>query len=382
MNTNKRTAFAGFLIAVVALSGCGDQTDPGPTDQAADTHSDLPGEITMDRGTVEISNAMSGWLHTGLDIKSGDSVALFATGAWEVDGLIFQPRHMLWYRIGDNGTAWNFAADQEFFVADSEGELSITLRPIGVYWDDARGTYPPGFSQAPPVPVQTAVEAVRFQRPLEAGLRALAEAGDANAQAALKTLASQRALPDGFFYLPYLGRSNVWAAGSTDGRNGIQAQTTDDVGIVKLPLDIPLTEDTRFSFEWRYDALPALGPETEAQFHDYLSIALEFDNGQDLTWMWSPELEAGIHFGCPLPWWDSRETHYVLTGGQENLGTWESHTRAVLADYRESIKVAEPTRIVGIWFIANSIFGRQPGAASFANVSIGDGESTTVVFAD
>ena len=40
--------------------------------------------------------------------------------------------------------------------------------------------------------------------------------------------------------------------------------------IVKKPLDIPLTPNTQISFDWRYDAVPALGPETEQQFHDYV----------------------------------------------------------------------------------------------------------------
>lgn len=135
-------------------------------------------------------------------------------------------------------------------------------------------------------------------------------------------------------------------------------------------------------FDWRYDSLPALGPETEAQNHDYLSIALEFDNGQDLTWMWSPFLDSGTHFGCPLPWWDARETHYVIQSGEAGLGEWFSHSRNVLADYRESIDVPEPGRIVGVWFIANSLFGRQRAAASFAEVRISNGEAEVVVFGE
>ena len=72
----------------------------------------------------------------------------------------------------------------------------------------------------------------------------------------------------------------------------------------------------------------------------------------------------------------------MLTSGRENLGTWEQHTRPVLADYRESIDVPEPTRIVGIWFIANSLFGRQEASASFANVHLQNGDKQTVIFAD
>jgi hypothetical protein len=368
------------FVLTIALAGCTESGAPDSTAPAVEPEP-VP-EVAADRATVAISNAMSGWLHTGLEIDAGDSVVLSGNGVWSAEGVNMEPRHMLWYRIGEEGAARNFSANQEIFSAETRGALFVTLRPLGVYWDDARGTYPPGFSEAPAIPVDVSIEILLFQGPLESGLAALAAAGETDAVTALSTLDARRQLPDGFFYLPYLARSNVWAAGTVDGRSGIRAETSDDVGIVKLPLDIPLTEDTAFSFEWRYDSLPAMGPETEAQFHDYLSIALEFDNGQDLTWMWSPELDAGTHFGCPLPWWDSRETHYVLTSGRENLGTWESHTRSVLADYRESISVAEPARIIGIWFIANSLFGRQPGAASFANVSISNGDTRTTVFGE
>ena len=38
-------------------------------------------------------------------------------------------------------------------------------------------------------------------------------------------------------------------------------------------------------------------------------------------------------------------------------------------------------RIVAVWFIANSFFGRRPGEAYFANVRILDEDSSIEVFA-
>jgi hypothetical protein len=35
--------------------------------------------------------------------------------------------------------------------------------------------------------------------------------------------------------------------------------------------------------------------------HDYLSIAVEFDTGQDITYYWSSELPVGAGFRCPIP---------------------------------------------------------------------------------
>ncbi len=329
---------------------------------------------------VAIDNAMAGWLPSGLRVAKGDEVALFADGDLEADGVVFEPRHLLWYRVGDDGDATNFAANQETFVAPVGGEIFLTLRPSGLYWPDRRGTYPEGFIAASPVPVDFHVRLVRFSGTAAQGVSEMAASGDPAATAALAVIAARKPLPAGFEPLWYLARSNVWADGASDGRPGISADTDDDFGIVKKALDIRLTPTTEITFQWRYDAVPALGPETEAGFHDYVSIAVEFDNGQDLTWMRSVSLPAGSHFHCPLPWWDTRETHFVLQSGAAGLGEWSSHTRNVLADYEAAVGRDPPSRIVGVWFIGNSVFGRRRAAASFADVAIIDGDQRVNIF--
>jgi hypothetical protein len=70
----------------------------------------------------------------------------------------------------------------------------------------------------------------------------------------------------------------------------------------------------------------------------------------------------------------------VLQSGDEGLSQWYTHERKVLEDYRASIDGEVPSRIVGVWFIANSLFGRQRAAASFADVAIVDGTSHRDVF--
>ncbi|MEZ5551391.1 MAG: DUF3047 domain-containing protein [Pseudomonadales bacterium] len=353
-------------------------SDAPPTDSPP---SDSPSiDPVQARASLKISNAMSGWLASGIQVARGDELTLFGSGVLDAEGLKLEPRHLLWYRIGADAEARNFSANQETFTADADGEIFLTLRPLGVYWPDSRGTYPQGFAAAPAVPVDFRIDIVRFQDSATAGLQSLAGTGDTAAAAALSAIAARKVLPPGFEPLSYLSRSNVWGEGTVDGRPGISAETSDDVEIVKKPLDIPLTPDTVLSFQWRYDALPARGPETEAAFHDYLSIALEFDNGQDLTWMWSSRLAEGTHFGCPLPWWDSRETHFVLQSGEAGLGDWFTHSRKVLEDYDASIKVERPTRIVGVWFIANSLFARQRAAASFAEVTITNPDQKVEIF--
>jgi hypothetical protein len=370
----------GIGLAVLLIAaGC---TPPEPHDDASPANDEPPVARIVTRAHIAIDDALAGWIETGVELAAGDAVALFGDGAMEAEGTSIDAGFLLWYRIGDDGDAVNFFTSRETFVAAAAGELFVTLRPPGLYWEDARGTFPEGFGDDQSLPVDLTVEVVRFAGPLREGLAALAATGDADASAALRELDDPRVLPEGFEPLPFLGRSGVWQNGTAQDEPGIHADTDDDTEIVRMAVDLPLTANTEFDFRWRYDALPALGPETEAQFHDYLSVALEFDNGQDLTWMWAKHVDAGTHFGCPLPWWDTRETHWVLQNGTEGLGSWHTHTRNVLADYEASIDLPPPQRIVGVWFIANSLFGRQRGAASFADVVIRNGESRTIVFAE
>jgi hypothetical protein len=91
-------------------------------------------------------------------------------------------------------------------------------------------------------------------------------------------------------------------------------------------------------------------------------VAVEFDNGQDLTWFWSINLPAGTTFRCPIPWWDRHETHVVARTGTEQLGFWVAESKLVQAGYRDAVGGDLPRRIVGIWLISLSPFQRGVAA--------------------
>ncbi len=91
--------------------------------------------------------------------------------------------------------------------------------------------------------------------------------------------------------------------------------------------------------------------------------------------MRSVSLPIDSHFRCPLPWWDTRETHFVVASGEEGLGQWTSHRRNILTDYKTAVPGDAPSRIVGVWFIGVSIAGGKPAAATFTDVAIVDGLS-------
>ncbi len=330
---------------------------------------------------VDFPSSHTGWRSTGLQVSKGQSVTIFGEG--QINGglpLPLNPRHFIWGRIGPDGPVFNLATDQHTFTAESDGVLYLLAKGAGFFWEDRRGTLPPVDQLGPEVPFDARATAVIWRGDVLDNLRALSQDpldpfGQAHA-----VMAEAPVLPDGFDYLWYLSNAQVFGAYQDDTRTGIRGTTHYDFGIVKKPVDIPLTDDSEISFEWRYDTLPAQGPETEAQFHDYLSIALEFDNGQDITWMWSPHLQEGMSFRCPLPWWDQRETHIVLQSGQDGLGAWHKHSRPVAEDYRRSVNVEVPKRITGVWFINSGIFSKTKGDARFANVVINSNGQATEIF--
>jgi hypothetical protein len=250
-----------------------------------------------------------------------------------------------------------------------------------VNWERCDGTLPATAASAPAEALDLAVVAAAWKSPPEAALAALDTLSEHEAVARAKAdLERLRPLPAGFRSLCYLRRTNVFEAWEGDGRRGVWGNAASSAGIIKQAVDLPLDRSSEISFEWRYDALHALGPETEARHHDYSSIAVEFDNGQDITWMRSPHLEAGTMFRCPLQWWDRRETHLVLQGGREDVGVWQSHTRRILDDYERAVGGKPPTRIVGVWFISVGVFGGTTPDTKYANVVLRSGGQTVDVF--
>ena len=155
---------------------------------------------------------------------------------------------------------------------------------------------------------------------------------------------------------------------STNGCGEISCRTCGDVGIVQYPIDLRLDDALTLNWAWMAESLRSDLPENIQATHDYLSIAVEFDNGLDLTYMWSTELAEGTIFQCPLPWWDQRETHWVLRNDHEKLGHWLQERRSLLADYRRAIGGEPPERVVAVWLIANSVFQRGEGRCRYRDI--------------
>ena len=348
----RRAAYWGLFVSCVGIPSMG-----------------YSGAITANTPEVtklELSNALAGWIKTGILLEVGDPFEVDAKGMWDAEGLNLAPRHVLWYRVNKDGTARNFSRDNLFVVSGGNGELEVAIRPPSFYWFDNQGTFPPEMLEAPEIAVSFTLEIRR-----SGALHSMRQS-EADKDLSQMFGGSEDRPPRHFEYLTVLGESEVWSGRVVNHEYHVSAELEDDVGIIKMPVKIELSATMLFSFDWLYESLPAAAAETSIAGHDYLSIALEFDNGQDLTWMWSKFLPKGTSFKCPLPWWSERETHYVLDSGSDGLGKWNSHSRNVLDDYAEAVEGEPPKQIVGIWLIANNLFAKQDASASFRNITLLD----------
>ena len=140
--------------------------------------------------------------------------------------------------------------------------------------------------------------------------------------------------------------------------------------ILQYPVDVALDRSTRLAWAWKAEELPSKLREDSLPTHDYLSIAVEFDNGRDLTYMWSAALPEGKVFQCPLPWWDKRATHQVVRSDLAKLGVWLEEKQPVLDDYERAIGGELPKRAVAVWLIAASAFQKRKGICSYAKISL------------
>lgn len=301
------------------------------------------------------------WTTAGISLKKGRKFSVAADGTvWISKPLSVgaTPATALWLRIGKRAPIRKIDAPISDIEAWADGDLEFCLKPPGEWVNDS-GDFDPAI---PRTGATGSVEIV------------VAESTDATA------LESASSKPVGWNYLWRLGDGSIYEAAQCDGKACIHVHTHGDVGILQYPIEALLDASTTLEWSWCVDKLPSRLPEHIQPTHDYLSIAVEFDNGQDLTYYWSSELPVDTVFKCPLPWWDKRETHWVVRSGAEGLGRWQSELRSLKSDYELAIGGKLPDKIVRVWLIANSVFQRRHGEAKFAGIALSAaGKRTEIV---
>ncbi len=202
------------------------------------------------------------------------------------------------------------------------------------------------------------------------GLRSIAAHGDVGGvlTTEITRLESGRKLPEGWHHF-YMVESGAVIFNDI-GSGQISCHAYKNGGILQKPVSMELKPGTKLSWRWIVEELPSLQPEDQIVTHDYLSVGAEYDDGQDLTYLWSTGLPVGKVFRCPFPRWNPIETHMVIRSGTGELGSWLTEERDLYEDYKTHI--GGPAKsIKRIWLLGISLFQRRLGACRFADIQLG-----------
>jgi pimeloyl-ACP methyl ester carboxylesterase len=334
---------------------------------------DLVATVAADARLVRVPVNQPPWTPTGLAMSTEEDVSWLAWGSpylvrpWAV---ALRPRLVLRGRV-DDGVPQEGGRDTVTFRADRTGELRLgsvfpgelqadgTITTDRIPYRAMSGTLSAVVARwAPGSDQRRALESIAGRDP--SGLCA--------AEAA--RLADPPAPPAGWDTHPLTGREQAFFPSES----GITVNADWTSAIIRHPAQMTLTPSLRLRWTWRIDTLPSRLPEDTALTHDYLSVALEFDDGQDLTWYWSCCLPEGFSYRCPLPHWRRRETHIVARTGTADLGRSTDEERPVLADHQAAIGGPAPPRVVRAWLIAQTVPQAGHAAGEFHRIELADGD--------
>ena len=356
-----------------------------PAAPPASTHADfrsgfehllgrLPAGTVREHTFLDVPSDRVPWQDTGIDLDAGERITTFAEGRTVLDGtgIWIGPAYQLWCRVGADGAIYRGTRASHTTQVERSGRLYVASYFPGEWATDtgALATPPEAYRQ---VSGGLTVLVIRWEvEPLQ-GLRALAALGDVGGLAGseIDRLTHPVAPPEGWRYLWFVGPAEIYRSCRDHGSGtAICCDTHRDVGLLQKDVSLPLVPATRLQWRWKVDRLPSQVREDRLPTHDYLSIAVEFDNGQDITYYWSAELAVGTAYRCPIPTWTGRETHVVVRSGAAGLGEWLREERDLHRDYVEHIGGEVPRRIVRVWLIALSVFQGGEGRCRYADIAL------------
>lgn len=325
------------------------------------------------------------WFDTGIDLAAGESVTCLADGRVYLSRLLdiwVGPAFQLWYRVGEEGPVFRGTRSTHTFVAPQAGRLWLASYFPGE-WSDRSGRLGTSPAEYSKVSGGMWVLVLRWRPGTDVERMFRDFARDTRVPGLVLAEAERLDEPpttlEPWSYLWYLGPGEIFRSSATaDGRASLCCHTHGDVGILRRDARLPLEAGLRLRWSWRVDELPLDLAEDTLPSHDYLSIAVEFDDGQDITYYWSAALAEGTVFRCPLPTWKDKETHVVVRSGRAGLGRWLDEERDLHADYTRIIGGSART-VVRVWLIANSLFQRGHGRCEYASIRLADNDRTVTV---
>jgi hypothetical protein len=319
---------------------------------------------------IDLSGSELPWKDLGITLAKGQEVTFL------LGGRVFLSReHDLWvepgvaFHVRTRGARpmFNPMTNTGTMTATADGPLEMA-RGLVEFQDDQGELAVPKEDYAK-TDAQIYGVALIWRGKALAGLTSLLSHGDVCGviAAEIARLQTPRKLPEGWHNFFMLGGGPVIF--NDIGNGAISCEPLKNAGILQRPVRIDLKPQTKLSWRWIVEELPSLLPEDQLTSHDYLSIAAEFDDGQDLTYFWSTSLPVGKAFRCPIPRWTPLESHMVVRSGREDLGKWVSDERDIYEDYKNHIGGTAKS-VVNIWLLGVSLFQRRSGSCRFAEMQI------------
>ena len=324
---------------------------------------------------ITLSGNEPPWHQTKIAIKRGQQYTLLAEGKinWSTkdSSLYGGPGFHLWARI-PGGEIENVTRGTGTFVSDVSGTIEV-----GIYyglWSNLKGDLKSPASLYQTLTGKLSVTLISWKSDAKLGLKNLKAQNQFNRstllEAAYEQLEQPKAPPSGWQYLKETGVSDIYSHVADSGRSRIILNSLNDQGIIRKKLEFPVTQSTYLNWDWKLIEHPSCVREDKAKSHDYVSVAAEFENGRDLTWIWSSQLDEGHYFDCPVRSWKDRETHYVIRKGSQNKN-WLYESRNLFEDVKTSMGF-EPRIVTAIWLIGVSTFQHAQASAEFSRIFLKD----------
>jgi len=310
------------------------------------------------------------WKDLGLTVEQGQQVTFFLGGrVWlsREQDLWVEPGVAFHVRTRGNRPMFNPMANTGTMIAAADGPLEMA-RSL-VEFQDEKGELAVPKDAYAKADAHIYGMALVWRGNAQAGLQTLLGHGDVDGivAAELAHLQSPRKLPAGWNNFFMLGGGPVIF--NDIGNGAISVEPLKNAGILQRPVDLELKPGTKLSWDWIVEELPSRLPEDQLTSHDYLSIAAEFDDGQDLTYFWSCSLPVGKAFRCPIPRWTPLESHMAVRSGFADLGKWVSDERDIYEDYKQHIGGSAKS-VTRIWLLGVSLFQRRPGSCRFGDMQV------------
>jgi hypothetical protein len=319
------------------------------------------------------------WRRTKRKIDANQQYTLLADGRinWsEKDSSLYGgPGFHLWTRVlgGDIG---NVIRTSGTFVADVSGFIEV-----GIYfglWSNHKGDLKSPLSLYQNLRGKIDITVIAWKGDPKKGLLKLyAITNFEPLGEAIKQLESPTFPPIGWQYLKDTGVSDIYSLTTDSDRDRIILDSSDDQGIIRKEVIFPVSQSSYLNWDWKLIEHPSSMREDNAKYHDYVSVAAEFENGRDLTWIWSSQLKEGDYFDCPVAAWRERETHLVVRTGRTNEN-WLHESRNLFDDVKISMGF-EPRVVTAIWLIGVSTFQHARAKAEFSKIILSDKDTTLQV---